>query len=195
MRDKLVPYGERPITEFCFLLMTKNDLIDLVNMIELTNDKKIEFDDKQEFEKVFIEAPLGQKCVVDILLIHPEFFLMGEVKPESYDSIKKRLDEQISRYLGFIKKQKNKSKMKLVQYIFKIKSEKKNIYFISVTKDDIFPEPLKEYYKKVDSNGFGKLGWLSYSFFEKILQREQFKIEGERQHIWVQNNYLILNYP
>lgn len=154
MINKWAAYGERPITELCLLLMTKKDLIDLVNGIKLTGNKKIEFNDGQEFEKLYIEAPL---------------------------------DKQIRRYYDkYINKIETTSGSKLVQDIFKIKSEKKDIYLISVTHDVKFPDSLKEYYINLDPNRFNRFGWLSYSFFREILEREKFTIEGKPPHIWVE---------
>ncbi len=180
-------YGERPITELFVTRMRDADFVDMVRSVQLTDGKPIDFDPEQKFEEAFIEAPLGgQYGCVDLLFDHPQFCMMCEVKPNAYEDpgIRKRLEDQLHRYLEASHTPPNGTLMPLVERVM-TKVLRKRTFLISMTGDERFPNGLREFLRSLDSQDDPHLGWISYSFLREVLSREGYEIEGTPPHIWI----------
>ncbi len=181
----LTVYGERPITELCALHMGSSDFADMVGRAELTNGKRIDHNPTLKFKELFIEAPLGRQFgYVDLLLTHPEFNMMCEVKPSAYEDIHGRLEDQIPRYLEASRNPPEGPVSPLVKKVAGEISSRRN-FLITMTGDGEFPSGLREYLKSLESEKDPSLGWLSYSFLREVLARDGLEIEGTPPHIWV----------
>jgi len=182
--DRCIVYGERPITELSLVMMTDEDLGSLIREIELSDGRRIPFDGQTQSLQVFVEAPLGRQFgVVDILLAHNDFSVMCEVKSAAYDSVSRRLESQIPRYLSSLAKETSRRQTAFVRQIQSIVSGKK-VYLAAVTKDSEFPLKLKDLYDGLAQSQHVGLGWASYTVLSSVLEREGFVIEGIPPNIW-----------
>lgn len=184
MRTKLVVYGERPITEFIVLLSKEPDIVGLLGNIQFLDGKQLDF--KEPLDKVYLEAPLGKKIgYIDMLFIFRSFCIFCEIKPECYENVKGRLENQIPRYYDYVQTLESSSNaVPLVRAVIK-DIEGKERYLVCMTKDIQFPTSFKELIngQKGDKN---RIGWLAYKHFKKIGDKYGFSINGEGSHIWME---------
>ena len=182
--DKCLVYGERPITELCLTMMTDDDLGHLVRVIELSDGGRIPFDGRSPPSQVFVEAPLGRQFgVVDILLTYDDFSVMCEVKPAAYDSVTKRIEIQIPRYLDSLKGESSRRQTALVKLVHAAVLGKM-VYLVTMTKDPAFPAKLRSFYNRLKPPNTVSLGWVGYDLLSDILEREGYVIEGVSPNIW-----------
>ncbi len=180
-------YGERPITELFVTVMRDADFVDMVRRVRLTDGKQIDFDPELNFEEIFIEAPLGGPYgCVDLLFETSHFCMMCEVKPNAYDDIgiRKRLEDQIPRYLEVCRTPPKGNLMPLVERVTR-KASSKRTFLIAMTGDERFPDGLREFLASLDSQNDPHLGWMSYSFLREVLAREGYEIQKTPPHIWI----------
>jgi len=182
--DRLIVYGERPITELSLIMMTDEDFGHLINGIELSDGGRIPFDGESQLLQVFVEAPLGRQFgVVDILLIYDDFSVMCEVKPCAYDKAAKRLETQIPRYVASLGKAVSDRQSGLVRLVQSTIS-KKRIYLIAITNDSAFPPKLRDFLERLEHPCAMSLGWTSYTHLGGVLGREGFVIDGYSRNPW-----------
>ncbi len=195
MNEKIIVYGERPITQFILSLSNREQVQNIINKIEYLKSAPTPVPDISKLKTIFIEAPLRKGTgpdrtgTPDIVFEFENINLICEVKPASFEKTTNTRDDyadQIRRYHNFIKNPYYEGDKELVVRLTEIIKGNDN-YLILITDDDIAPK--NDLLGIMAEHSFDKLGWLPYSTFREIANNYGFDIRGEHPHIWIEKSF------
>jgi len=186
--DLITLYGERPVTEFAVLQMTETEIRRLVESVRLANNTLFRLRDGSRFEKVYVEAPLGDPFgTVDLLFVFSSCALLCEVKPRPY--VAREMQKQLSRYHRYLQGLGEPGPSRatpLVKEVRKIVSDRRPDTFLILVTDDPgpdMPEELRRDFEKLSRGNPGNLGWVGYSVLEAIVNQQGFIIERKARQV------------